>query len=200
MPSSFPAAETTAVRAPLLVIIGGPPATGKTTLGKRLSEALRFPFIHKDGIKETLFDRMGSRDRQWSRTLGLASYDLLYYFVEANLAVQKSVIVESNFSAEHAAPVFAALRERYPFLPFQIQCEADGSVLFDRFVARSLAGTRHKGHNDELAHTEFAPVLRAGKLPPIPFAPPGEILTVDTTDFSHVDYPALLARVRAAGG
>ena len=182
---------------PLLVIIGGPPATGKTTLGKRLGADLSLPFIHKDGIKEMLFDRMGSRDRDWSRTLGLASYDLLYYFVEAQLAARKSCIVESNFSPLHAAPVFAALREKHGFTPFQILCECDGQVLFDRFVARSLEGTRHKGHNDDLAHTEFAPVLKAGKMEPIPMEQPlGEIITLDTTDFSRVDYAGLLEKVR----
>ena len=156
---------------PLLVVIGGPPATGKTTLGKQLAADTQIPFIHKDGIKETLFDRLGSGDREWSRTLGLVSYDLLYHFAEALLAAQKPVIIESNFSPEPAAPVFAA---------------------------RSLSGTRHKGHNDDLAQSEFAPVLRAGKIAPIPFAPSAELVTVDTTDFSQVDYPALLARVLSA--
>lgn len=183
---------------PLLLIVGGPPATGKTTLGKQLSGDLLIPFVHKDGIKETLFDRMGSGDRAWSRTLGLASYDLLYYFAEAQIAVRKPVIVESNFSPEHAAPVFAALRDKYTFRPFQIQCGVNGDVLFDRFVARSQAGTRHKGHNDELAHKEFAPILRAGHIPPMIFDPPGEIAYWDTTDFASIDYPGLLARVRRA--
>ena len=183
---------------PLLVIVSGPPATGKTTLGKQLGADLLLPFVHKDGIKETLFDRMGSRDREWSRTLGLVSYDLLYSFVEAQLAAQKPCIIESNFSPIHAAPVFAALREKYGFTPFQILCQCDGNVLFDRFVARSLSGTRHPGHNDDLAHTEFAPVLRAGKMEPILMEPPGEIVTMDTTDFTRVDYAGLLARVRNA--
>ena len=40
---------------PLLIIISGPPGAGKTTLGNHISAELHLPFIHKDGIKETLF-------------------------------------------------------------------------------------------------------------------------------------------------
>jgi len=54
---------------PLLIIISGPPGTGKTTLGKRMANELHLPFVNKDSIKELLFDHLGWHDRAWSRKL-----------------------------------------------------------------------------------------------------------------------------------
>ena len=54
----------------LLVIISGPPGAGKMVLGRRLAQALGFPFINKDDIKEILFDTLGWHDREWSKKLG----------------------------------------------------------------------------------------------------------------------------------
>ena len=46
---------------PLLFVITGRPATGKTTLARRLAVDLRLPLIHKDGLKESLYDALGAR-------------------------------------------------------------------------------------------------------------------------------------------
>ncbi len=67
-----------------LIIILGPPGTGKTTLGKRIAKDLNLPFVHKDGIKELLFDKLGWSDRVWSRKVGIAitftSYEAYTYW------------------------------------------------------------------------------------------------------------------------
>ncbi len=39
---------------PLLIIVTGPPCSGKITLGRRLAQELQLPFLYKDGIKEPL--------------------------------------------------------------------------------------------------------------------------------------------------
>ena len=52
-----------------LIIIWGLPCTGKTTLGPWLAKELGLPFVHKDGIKESLFESLGWKDRAWSKQL-----------------------------------------------------------------------------------------------------------------------------------
>jgi 2-phosphoglycerate kinase len=42
--------------APLLILINGPSAVGKTTLATRLGADLGLAVLHKDGFYETLFD------------------------------------------------------------------------------------------------------------------------------------------------
>jgi adenylate kinase family enzyme len=64
----------------LMILISGLPCTGKTTLARKIAQKFRLPLISRDDIKESLFDSLGWHDREWSKQLGVASYQLLYYF------------------------------------------------------------------------------------------------------------------------
>lgn len=150
----------------------------------------------KDAIKEILFDKLGWQDRERSRELSVASYELLYYFMEVELQAGRSFIVESTFQPERDNPRLEALRRQYDFVPFQIQCVADGPTLYRRFVERAATGVRHPGHVDGLNFEEFKPVLLRGRYDPLDLN--GSLIEVDTTDFTRVDYEALIAVVRAA--
>ncbi|MBN9392700.1 MAG: ATP-binding protein [Chloroflexi bacterium] len=178
---------------PLLVIVSGPPASGKTTLARQLAHELNLPLITKDDIKESLFDSLGWQDRAWSKKLGAATYHLLYYFLEAALAGGVSLIVESNFGPMSTSEL-KRLQEIYPFRPFQVMCRADGKTLVERYKAR--AGQRHPGHVDFDALADIEPVLRQGRLEPLGLD--GEIIELDTTDFSKIDVAGTIARLKTA--
>jgi predicted kinase len=181
---------------PTVVIVTGLPGTGKTTLGRRLAADLRLPFLYKDGIKETLFDALGWSDREWSRRLGLASYDLLYHFVEVELAAGRSLVVESNFSPVYDTPRFLAIKERHGFEPFQILCYATGEVVLHRFRLRAASADRHPGHVESANMAEFEPKLLQRRAEPL--AVGGTLIEVDTTDFADMDYASILSSVRVA--
>ncbi len=181
---------------PLVIIISGPPCTGKTHLGLRIAREFSLPFINKDGIKERLFDGLGWKDAAWSKQLSHASYRILYYFMESLLAAGCSLIVESNFDPAQATAEFLALKRKHEFEPFQIQCIADGEVLIQRFKARAEAGERHPGHADHLIYEGLKATLRRGRLGHLDIG--GRIIEVDTTDFSAIRYDTLFAAIRAA--
>ena len=174
---------------PLLVIVTGAPCTGKTTLGLRLAADFRLPFIYKDGIKEILFDRLGWKDKQWSKLLSLASYDLLYYFVESLLKSGKSLIVEANFKAQVDTNKFLALKSQSEFVPFQILCRAEPEILLERFRSRAGAPERHPGHIDHLTEGDIRHSLWRGEYQALAIG--GQVFEIDTTRFSTLDYTAL---------
>lgn len=182
---------------PVLVIITGPPGSGKTTLGTHLGQVLRLPFIYKDGIKESLFDSLGWSDRAWSRRLGIASLDLLFYFVEAQLAAGCSHIVESNFYPEFHTSRFLALKDRYGFIPFQISCVTNGEVLYQRYTQRWESGNRHPGHVEHVQLNEIRASLLKGRIEPLNIG--GTLYELDTTDFTCIDYDGLVNAIKLAG-
>lgn len=178
---------------PLLIIISGLPCTGKTDLGKRLAKEFNLPYISKDGIKELLFDSLGWKDREWSKKLGLTSYDLLYYFAEAQLEAGKSFIIESNFKAKVGTKKFLDWQKKYDYEPLQIVCKTEGKVLFDRFKKRAESGERHPGHVDHLNYKEFEGALLRAEYEPLDIG--GEKFEVDTTNFNKIDYKNIFKKI-----
>ncbi len=85
---------------PLVIVVNGLPATGKTTLARRLATDLHLPLLAKDVIKETLFETLGWSDRAWSRRLGAATMALLYKLLEEQLRAGRPCIVECNFYSD----------------------------------------------------------------------------------------------------
>jgi predicted kinase len=178
------------------VIVNGAPGTGKTTLARRLAQDLALPLISKDDIKERLFDHLGWQDRAWSIKLGGASFELLFYFVESQLAAGRSLVVETAFIPRFHTPRFLELIDRYDFQPVQVLCAADVEVLFERFTGRTATGERHPGHVDHLATFEqFAQVVQGDKYGRLEIG--GPLIEVDTTDLERVNYVELLRQVRA---
>ncbi len=179
-----------------LVIITGLPGTGKTTLGKKLAKEFRLPFICKDDIKELLFDGLGWQDREWSKKIGVASYDLLYFIIESFLKAEKSLIVETNFNPKFANKKFLDLKKKYGFLPFQVRCVTDGEILLDRFTKRANSDDRHPGHVDSGNLDEWRPILLQGKIEALNIG--GEIFDIDTSDFSKVNFNELVSAIKSA--
>ena len=64
---------------PRFIIVGGAPASGKTTLAEQLAAELSLPLLTKDLFKEALFDYPGlPADRERSGELSRAAYAALY--------------------------------------------------------------------------------------------------------------------------
>lgn len=177
-----------------MIIVSGPPATGKTTLAEELSKVTDFPVISKDQIKELLFDSLGWKDRAWSKKLGKAGYDLLYYLLENFLASKTSLIVESNFQRNLDSSRFNILVEKYHLRIIQIICQTDGQILFERFKKRSESGQRHPGHRDHLNYEEYQETLLKGSSEPLDI--PSQIINFDTTDIEQTGYQPLFQKIK----
>ncbi len=173
-----------------IVIVTGPPASGKTTLAGAVAEETRLPLLAKDALKEILYDVLGAGDVAWSRRLGLATYPLLYHVAESQLRASRSFVLEANFASREATDELRRLGERAPFRALQLVCGADAEVLVERYLAR--ASTRHRGHLDARRVDEVREAIALhGELDV-----PGDVVRVDTTDWAAVDLPALVERAR----
>ncbi|HEV7235829.1 MAG TPA: AAA family ATPase [Ktedonobacteraceae bacterium] len=173
--------------------MNGLPCTGKTTLATRLASTLDFPLVTKDGIKELLFETLGCADLTWSKSLGASSFEVLYYFIDAELRAGRSLIAEGNFHAEVSGSRLQQLTHQYGCRTIQIVCRTEPKVLLERFEHRINSVERHPGHHDGLLQADFALRVAAGDWPPVPIE--CELISVDTTNFDATHYDALVDRV-----
>jgi len=161
-----------------LVIVGGAPATGKTTLAHELGRSLALPVISKDDIKEALATPFETGDRDWSRQLGIAAYSVLFTVAERLLTGGQGLILESNFRCGISEGPLRALAALAPTVV--IVCRTPGAR--QRYAERDARG-RHRVHLDSAVLDEWTGDDTAFQ---IDIGTPG--LVVDTTD-GHV--PAL---------
>lgn len=183
------------MKKPLIIIISGPPGSGKTTLAKKISEHFQLPLIVRDEIKESMFDTLGIRDRDWSEKLGMASYDLLYYFSDILLSQKIPFIMESNFKPEFANQKFLEMRKKHEFESFQIHCHAPLEILLERFKKRAASDQRHPGHGDENHHGEFKEKMSKSEHGALSIG--GGILELETTEFNVIDVDQVYEAIKA---
>jgi len=165
------------------VLVGGPPASGKSTLAAALAGELGLPLLSKDVVKDALMAALGAprgrRDVPPDRACRGARR-------AARTARAGSVIDSTWF--DYARPVVPAL----PGPVIEVRCELDEAEALRRYAARSAAG--RGGHLDALRTREELrdPALLA----PLGVGP---VLRVDTS--APVDVRLVAAEIRrlAAG-
>jgi len=158
------------------VLVGGWPASGKTTLARRLAAELGTSFLSKDEVKEALMDALGApAGVEQSRRLGVAA---VHAVLRAAQGCDGAVIDSTWYP--YATPLARAL----PGPIVEIRCRVDPDLARKRFAAR----VRDERHLDD-CRTEAE--LWGSEVAPLGLGP---LLDVDTT--GPVDVPALADEVR----
>lgn len=176
------------MHSPLLVIITGPPAAGKTTLAKELNRRFRLPIISLDVINEALFDSIGYEDESLAPQIENTAYNILFSLVKDLLSNDTPLIVESNFNPNKHSIKFAELQNEIPIKTIQILCDTKREIFIERFAARWDSGTRHPGHRD---HTRIQGLKTAKIVELNPLKIESSFLRVNTTSRNSIDYPKI---------
>jgi predicted kinase len=167
------------------IVISGAPGTGKTTVGGFVADALGFPFLSLDAIKETLGDRLGTGDEEWSDLMGDTAAEVIFRLT----GTFPSVVVEGWWRRKRRE---RALREFHGCI--EVFCHCEPALAESRMRARHDVG-RHPIHRDVI---NPGMLDRAAHLAQtvVPLGLGSVLIEVDST--VGVDRDELISDVRAA--
>jgi predicted kinase len=174
---------------PLVIVVGGIPGAGKTTLARRLADSLHVPLLVRDEIKEGMHVTVGSEDPAEVHRFSAAAFDAFWSAAALLVDAGASLAIEAAFHRDHATAELERLAETADVR--LVWCAVDPEVALARYRAR--APIRHPAHADALHAERMAhPAFDRGTYdPPVG---PWPLVIVDTSAREPV--PSLLELTR----
>ena len=161
---------------PLVALVGGPPASGKTTVAEALGRLTGLVTLHKDAFKEPLMSELGVASVAESTAHSRAALVAMFAAADAVTASGIGVILDSTFSTRDLERV-TTLRGAHGCALLQLHVTAATDVLMRRWAERSDA--RHPGHLDAVRAAEVRARIEAKTWEPLRINAP--LLRIDTT-------------------
>jgi len=127
----------------VFIVVSGLPASGKTTLARRLAGHLDLPLIDKDDILERMFEEQGSVSPAVRSLLSRRSDGLL----QASAMGKRAAVVVSywqNPDRSDSTGTPSGWLRSLPGHVIEVHCKCSPELARQRFANRS----RHTGHND----------------------------------------------------
>jgi predicted kinase len=182
-----------------IIIIEGYLASGKSTFAMRLSKELNVPYFIKDTFKIALGANLSIDYKTEGSMFSAVTFNAMMYAAERLMETGVPFIIEGNFVPAGVKPVdeagvITALIEKYHCRSLTFKFTGDTRVLHRRYIERNDLPERGEANrfHDETPYDVFDGYCRNLDA----FNAGGEVIVVDTTDFSAVDYGYLIEQAR----
>jgi glucokinase len=170
------------------ILVNGVPASGKSTVSRRIAAELGLPLLALDTVKEALFAELGTGDRLHNRRFGRASYGAIWALV-GEFPAQSTVVVDAWFGFQPLDLLQSHLSRAGVTRTVEVWCVAPPDVIACRYADRAAA--RHPGHLG-LDYVEELRALAASARP----LGIGPVVPVDTS--LPIDWAHVIDRVRTS--
>lgn len=181
------------------MIIEGYLASGKSTFALQLSRSILVPYLIKDTFKSAICRSFSITDREESSRFSAVTFDAMLYVAERLFETGNPVILEGNFVPAGVKDVDEAgairqLIEGYGYASLTFKFTGDTQILYKRFTDREQTAGRGQANKigSFLPYSTFDRWCHNLDN----FSVGGEIIPVDTTDFSCVDFDAYIESAR----
>ncbi|WP_018659003.1 AAA family ATPase [Allofustis seminis] len=191
-----------------LILLAGPPCTGKTYLLDLLKEHLEEIFvITPDEVKIDFAEKYGFCNKEEKRRLEVEKvWPFYYHILEQYMYAWKKVIVSEYPFSDKQKERIANFSEKYGYHVITIRLQADFDILWQRRYQRDRRPDRHLSlimthyhygdeledrnlADDHITRQQFHQIIEDRQYNHFQL---GELFKVDVTDFSKVDYAPLL--------
>lgn len=193
----------------VLILLAGFPGTGKTYLCNMINNRLGpYVVISPDGLKEYYFDKYGYHNLEEKQILEGKAWGKYYETLQLQMYSGKKIMTDYPFSKKQL-PFLQLLTEKYKYKIITIRLTANLDILYERQRIRDLDVSRHLSHivtsyqagdqlenrskaDNLLTYDEFIERCTTRGYDTFQM---GELIEVDVSDFSKVNYSKLIERV-----
>jgi len=176
---------------PLLIVITGRPASGKTSLAHLLATEIKCPLISRDELKEGYVNTMRLAHHQLNEKANSDIYETFLGVINLLISRKISIVIEAAFQHKLWEPLLAKLLNKAEARI--IICKIPLEIAKERFYKRILEQPERKKYHDDVTIEHTVLLTEDYEMINIPLP----TLEVDTTDKYNPDLKGIVNFIRS---